>query len=63
MVGTAETIVSMNSKIQNVESALTEVGRRCNPRLVEKKHLHAQQIRSDAAEKGIVFAKKFRMMC
>lgn len=47
----------MNSEIQDVESVLTEVGRRCNPRLVERKHLHARQIRSDAAEKGILFTK------
>ncbi|CAL5868603.1 uncharacterized protein PFLUO_LOCUS2830 [Penicillium psychrofluorescens] len=53
LVGTAETIVSMNSEIQDVESVLTEVGRRCNPRLVERKHLHARQIRSDAAEKDV----------
>ncbi|KAJ5612694.1 hypothetical protein N7510_005888 [Penicillium lagena] len=53
LVGTAETIISMNSEIQDVELILTDVGRRCNPRLVEKKHLHARQIRSDAAEKDV----------
>jgi hypothetical protein len=52
-VGTAETIVSMNKEIQNVESILTDVGRRCNPRLVEKKHQHARLVKNDAAEKGM----------
>ncbi|KAJ5092378.1 hypothetical protein NUU61_007248 [Penicillium alfredii] len=51
LVGTAETIVAMNQEIQDAESILNDVGRRCNPRLVEKKHLHARQIKSDAAEK------------
>ncbi|KAJ5127658.1 hypothetical protein N7448_008437 [Penicillium atrosanguineum] len=51
LVGTAETIVSMNQEIQDVESILTDVGRRCNPRLVEKKHQHARLVKSDAAEK------------
>lgn len=44
----------MNKEIQDVESILTDVGRRCNPRLVEKKHQHARQIKSDAANKGMV---------
>lgn len=52
LVGTAETIVAMNKEIQEVESVLVDVGRRCNPRLVEKKHLHARQMKNDAAEKG-----------
>lgn len=56
LVGTAETIVAMNKEIQEVESVLTDVGRRCNPRLVEKKHLHARQMKSDAAEKGMGLA-------
>jgi hypothetical protein len=53
LVGTAETIVSMNKEIQDVESILTDVGRRCNPRLVEKKHQHARRIKSDAAENSM----------
>lgn len=52
LVGTAETIVTMNNEIQEIESILADIGRRCNPRLVEKKHLHARQMRNDAAEKG-----------
>ncbi|KAJ5674703.1 uncharacterized protein N7477_004637 [Penicillium maclennaniae] len=51
LVGTAETIVSMNREIQEVEAILTDVGRRCNPRLVEKKHQHARLVKSDAAKK------------
>ncbi|KAJ5809261.1 uncharacterized protein N7503_001479 [Penicillium pulvis] len=51
LVGTAETIVTMNSEIQEIESILADVGRRCNPRLMEKKHIYARQMKSDAAEK------------
>ncbi|KAJ5622930.1 hypothetical protein N7490_011535 [Penicillium lividum] len=51
LVGTAETIVTMNTEIQEVESILVDVGRRCNPRLIEKKHVYARQMKSDAAEK------------
>lgn len=43
----------MNREIQNVEAILTDVGRRCNPRLIEKKHQHARLVKSDAAEKGM----------
>lgn len=53
LVGTAETIVVMNKEIQNVDSILSDVGRRCNPRLVEKKHLHARQMKRDMVEKGM----------
>ena len=52
LVGTAETIVAMNRDIQDVETVLADVGRRCNPRLVERKHAHARQIKSGDAEKG-----------
>lgn len=45
----------MNQEIQEIESILGDIGRRCNPRLVEKKHLHARQMTSDAAEKGMRF--------
>ncbi|KAJ5475844.1 hypothetical protein N7475_001573 [Penicillium sp. IBT 31633x] len=51
LVGTAETIVAMNRDIQDVESILTDVGRRCNPRLVERKHVHVRQIKTGDAEK------------
>ncbi|CAG8386615.1 unnamed protein product [Penicillium salamii] len=51
LVGTAETIVAMNRDIQEVETLLADVGRRCNPRLVERKHVHARQIKSGDLEK------------
>ncbi|CAI7622060.1 unnamed protein product [Penicillium manginii] len=51
LVGTAETIVVMNKEIQEVDSILSDVGRRCNPRLVEKKHQHARQMKRDIVEK------------
>ncbi|THC98178.1 hypothetical protein EYZ11_002334 [Aspergillus tanneri] len=37
LVGTAETIVSMNQEIHDVDSTLADIGQRCNPRLIEKK--------------------------
>ncbi|KAJ6025298.1 hypothetical protein N7444_012977 [Penicillium canescens] len=52
LVGTAETIVAMNRDIQDVETVLADVGRRCNPRLVERKHVHARQIKSGDVEKN-----------
>lgn len=55
LVGTAETIVEMNKEIQDVEAILTDVGRRCNPRLVEKKHLHARQMKSDTTDTGMLY--------
>ncbi|KXG50376.1 Vacuolar protein sorting-associated protein 51 [Penicillium griseofulvum] len=51
LVGTAETIVAMNRDIQDVESILADVGRRCNPRLIERRHVHVRQIKSGDAEK------------
>ncbi|KAJ5778908.1 hypothetical protein N7457_006628 [Penicillium paradoxum] len=51
LVGTAETIVAMNRDIQDVESVLADVGRRCNPRLIERKHVHVRQIKTGDAEK------------
>ncbi|BCR88954.1 uncharacterized protein ACHE_50152A [Aspergillus chevalieri] len=51
LVGTAETIVSMNREIQDVDSNLADIGQRCNPRLVEKKTAHLGQIKSDVLDK------------
>ncbi|KAJ5962690.1 hypothetical protein N7501_007631 [Penicillium viridicatum] len=51
LVGTAETIVAMNRDIQDVESILADVGRRCNPRLIERKHVHVRQIKTGDAER------------
>ncbi|PLB41134.1 uncharacterized protein BDW47DRAFT_100554 [Aspergillus candidus] len=53
LVGTAETIVSMNHDIQQVDSTLTDIGRRCNPRLMEKKHAHFNQIKGDVSDKDV----------
>ncbi|EAW08707.1 uncharacterized protein ACLA_096400 [Aspergillus clavatus NRRL 1] len=51
LVGTAETIVLMNGEIQEVDSTLADIGRRCNPRLVEKMHAHMNQIKDDVQDK------------
>ncbi|KAK2853228.1 hypothetical protein FQN49_005274, partial [Arthroderma sp. PD_2] len=37
LLGTAQTIVDMNTDIQKVESTLSSIGRRCNPRIITKK--------------------------
>lgn len=42
----------MNREIQQVELNLTDVGRKCNPDLVEKKHSHFHQIKDDALDRG-----------
>jgi hypothetical protein len=42
----------MNRDIQDVESILADVGRRCNPRLIERRHVHVRQIKTGDAEKG-----------
>ncbi|ODH52634.1 hypothetical protein GX48_01119 [Paracoccidioides brasiliensis] len=36
LLGTAQTIVEMNDDIQEVETKLSDIGRRCNSRLIEK---------------------------
>ncbi|KAE8148469.1 hypothetical protein BDV25DRAFT_141754 [Aspergillus avenaceus] len=51
LVGTAETIVSMNQEMQEVDATLADIGRRCNPRLMEKKYTHFNQIKGDAHDK------------
>ncbi|KAH2280526.1 hypothetical protein KXW29_003484 [Aspergillus fumigatus] len=51
LVGTAETIVVMNREIQEVDSTLADIGRRCNPRLIERMHAHMNQIKDDAQDK------------
>lgn len=43
----------MNHDIQQVDSTLTDIGRRCNPRLMEKKHAHFNQIKGDVGDKGM----------
>ncbi|KAE8388216.1 hypothetical protein BDV23DRAFT_159569 [Aspergillus alliaceus] len=51
LVGTAETIVSMNREMQEVDATLADIGRRCNPRLMEKKYTHFNQIKGDVHDK------------
>ncbi|KAE8354784.1 hypothetical protein BDV28DRAFT_130334 [Aspergillus coremiiformis] len=51
LVGTAETIVSMNGEMQEVDATLADIGRRCNSRLMEKKYTHFSQIKGDVYEK------------
>ncbi|GES62907.1 hypothetical protein ATEIFO6365_0014002300 [Aspergillus terreus] len=51
LVGTAEMIVSMNREMQDVDTTLGDIGRRCNPRLMEKKYTHYNQIKGDVEEK------------
>ncbi|KAL5366476.1 hypothetical protein BJX96DRAFT_161009 [Aspergillus floccosus] len=51
LVGTAEMIVSMNREMQEVDTTLGDIGRRCNPRLMEKKYTHYNQIKGDVDEK------------
>ncbi|KAJ5887672.1 hypothetical protein N7495_007713 [Penicillium taxi] len=48
LVGAAETIVAMNTEMQEVEALLADVGRRCNPRLIERKHIHTRHIKSNS---------------
>ena len=42
----------MNREIQEVESNLTDVGRRCNPGVIEKTYTHIRQIKNEAVGKG-----------
>ncbi|KAJ0425333.1 hypothetical protein BJY00DRAFT_275213 [Aspergillus carlsbadensis] len=58
LVGTAETIVAMNRDIQDVDTTLSDIGRRCNPRLMGKKYAHLNQINGettgqDAAKRAL----------
>ncbi|PYH66167.1 uncharacterized protein BO88DRAFT_407101 [Aspergillus vadensis CBS 113365] len=48
LIGTAETIVSMNCEMEDVDSTLADIGRRCNPRLMEKMYTHYNQIKEDS---------------
>ncbi|KAL3458679.1 hypothetical protein BJX64DRAFT_266159 [Aspergillus heterothallicus] len=50
LVGTAETIVAMNRDIQDVDTTLSDVGRRCNPRLMGKKYAHLNQINGEITD-------------
>lgn len=54
LLGTAETIVEMNGKIKDVESNLTDIGRRCNPRLIDKKSAHLDRLKRDSLENSMM---------
>ncbi|OJD17992.1 hypothetical protein AJ78_01949 [Emergomyces pasteurianus Ep9510] len=47
LLGTAQIIVEMNEEIQEVEVKISNIGRRCNPRLIE------QKLDTGAADKGV----------
>ncbi|RAL08314.1 uncharacterized protein BO97DRAFT_398356 [Aspergillus homomorphus CBS 101889] len=47
LVGTAEKIVSMNREMGEVDSTLADIGRRCNPRLMEKTYAQVQAVASN----------------
>ncbi|PYI25368.1 hypothetical protein BP00DRAFT_409726 [Aspergillus indologenus CBS 114.80] len=55
LVGTAEKIVSMNREMEEVDSTLADIGRRCNPRLMEKTYTHVQAVASnkDSPERAL----------
>ncbi|KAL4793444.1 hypothetical protein BDV19DRAFT_366435 [Aspergillus venezuelensis] len=58
LVGTAETIVSMNRSMEDVDSTLGDIGRRCNPRLMEKNysnyaHINGGPTDEDAAKRAL----------
>ncbi|KAL4992873.1 hypothetical protein BDW68DRAFT_149021 [Aspergillus falconensis] len=50
LVGTAETIVAMSRNIEEVDTTLGDIGRRCNPRLVGKKYAHLTQINNETTD-------------
>ncbi|KAL4938855.1 hypothetical protein BDV06DRAFT_200032 [Aspergillus oleicola] len=58
LVGTAETIVSMNRSMEDVDTTLGDIGRRCNPRLMGKNYSNFTQINGgptdeDAAKRAL----------
>ncbi|KAL4872066.1 hypothetical protein BDV12DRAFT_5931 [Aspergillus spectabilis] len=50
LVDTAETIVSMNREMEDVDTTLGDIGRRCNPRLIGKKYAHFNQINGETTD-------------
>lgn len=46
-------IVSMNRGMEEVDTTLGDIGRRCNPRLVGKKYAHLNQINSETTDHGM----------
>ncbi|KAN0077503.1 hypothetical protein V8E54_005807 [Elaphomyces granulatus] len=50
LLGTAETIVKMNAEIQVVDTNLTDIGRRCNARLIDKKSVNLRRLTRDGLD-------------
>ena len=50
LLGTAETIVKMNGEIQDVDTNLTDIGRRCNTRLIDKKSVNLRRLTRDSLD-------------
>ncbi|KAM5475171.1 hypothetical protein MauCBS54593_001647 [Microsporum audouinii] len=52
LLGTAETIVDMNTHIQQVESTLSSIGKRCNPRAIAKRAECTFDLKDDSKISG-----------
>ncbi|EFE38335.1 conserved hypothetical protein [Trichophyton verrucosum HKI 0517] len=52
LLETAQTIVDMNTDIQQVESTLSSIGRRCNPRSIARKNDHIHELNNDGFKSG-----------
>ncbi|EFE33650.1 uncharacterized protein ARB_07595 [Trichophyton benhamiae CBS 112371] len=52
LLETAQTIVDMNTDIQQVESTLSSIGRRCNPRSIARKNDHIYESNNDDFKSG-----------
>ncbi|KAL8771268.1 MAG: hypothetical protein Q9209_003173 [Squamulea sp. 1 TL-2023] len=54
LLGTAESIIEMNEQMQQVESYLSDMGIRCNSRLLDKKAANFRAWDSDSKATGTV---------
>jgi conserved oligomeric Golgi complex subunit 1 len=52
LLDTAQTIVEMNERAQQVEAKMLDIGRRCNSRTVDKKSVHLHQLQFYLSESG-----------
>jgi hypothetical protein len=59
LLGTAETIVEMNVQIQEVEVNLSEMGRRCNTKLIDKKSALVNRLRHDVLESSMIHSQNY----
>lgn len=48
--------MSMNREMEDVDSTLADIGRRCNPRLMEKMYTHYNQIKDDSHDEGMLLS-------